>query len=120
MFGDILSDEAAALAGSLGLLSSASLPALPRPGQPVTSALFEPVHGSAPDIAGKGVASPLGMILSAALLLRYGLGLEDAADAVERAVEQAVSAGLRTRDLGGTDDTEAATRAVLSALSALR
>ncbi|MGW2955656.1 3-isopropylmalate dehydrogenase [Streptomyces eurythermus] len=120
MFGDILSDEAAALAGSLGLLSSASLPALPRPGKPVPGALFEPVHGSAPDIAGKGIASPLGMILSAALLLRYGLGLPEAADAVEGAVERAVSAGLRTRDLGGTDDTGTATDAVLDALSGTR
>ncbi|MEU6672099.1 3-isopropylmalate dehydrogenase [Streptomyces sp. NPDC046727] len=117
MFGDILSDEAAALAGSLGLLSSASLPALPHPGRPVPGSLFEPVHGSAPDIAGKGIASPLGMILSAALLLRHGLGLEAEADAVEGAVERAVGVGLRTHDLGGTDDTEAATRAVLSALS---
>ncbi|MFF8919079.1 3-isopropylmalate dehydrogenase [Streptomyces sp. NPDC015032] len=117
MFGDILSDEAAALAGSLGLLSSASLPALPQPGRPAQGSLFEPVHGSAPDIAGKGIASPLGMILSAALLLRHGLGLEKEADAVEDAVERAIDAGLRTRDLGGTDDTEAATRAVLSALS---
>ncbi|MFI8945594.1 3-isopropylmalate dehydrogenase [Streptomyces sp. NPDC053750] len=117
MFGDILSDEAAALAGSLGLLSSASMPALPQPGRSARGSLFEPVHGSAPDIAGKGIASPLGMILSAALLLRHGLGLEQEADAVEDAVEHAIDAGLRTRDLGGTDDTETATRAVLSALS---
>ncbi|MET9917251.1 3-isopropylmalate dehydrogenase [Streptomyces sp. NPDC006435] len=117
MFGDILSDEAAALAGSLGLLASASLPALPQPGRAARGSLFEPVHGSAPDIAGRGIASPLGMILSAALLLRHGLGLEKEANIVEEAVERAVGAGLRTRDLGGTDGTEAATRAVLSALS---
>jgi 3-isopropylmalate dehydrogenase len=106
MFGDILSDEAAMLTGSIGMLPSASLGA-DGPG------LFEPVHGSAPDIAGQGVANPLAMFLSAALLLRHGLGLESEAAAVESAVERALAGGLRTPDLGGAAGTEQATRTVL-------
>jgi 3-isopropylmalate dehydrogenase len=106
MFGDILSDEAAMLTGSIGMLPSASLGA-DGPG------LFEPVHGSAPDIAGQGVANPLAMFLSAALLLRHGLGLESEAAAVESAVERALARGLRTPDLGGAAGTEQATRTVL-------
>ncbi len=106
MFGDILSDEAAMLTGSIGMLPSASLGA-DGPG------LFEPVHGSAPDIAGRGVANPLAMFLSAAMLLRHGLGLESEAAAVESGVERALAGGLRTPDLGGTAGTEQATRTVL-------
>ena len=106
MFGDILSDEAAMLTGSIGMLPSASLGA-DGPG------LFEPVHGSAPDIAGRGVANPLAMFLSAAMLLRHGLGLASEAAAVESGVEGALAGGLRTPDLGGTAGTEEATRAVL-------
>jgi 3-isopropylmalate dehydrogenase len=106
MFGDILSDEAAMLTGSIGMLPSASLGA-DGPG------LFEPVHGSAPDIAGRGVANPLAMFLSAALMLRHGLGLASEAAAVESGVEGALEAGLRTPDLGGEDGTARATRAVL-------
>ncbi|HEX3777862.1 MAG TPA: 3-isopropylmalate dehydrogenase [Polyangiaceae bacterium] len=94
MFGDILSDEAAVLTGSLGMLPSASL------GEG-TLGLYEPIHGSAPDIAGKGIANPVGTILSAAMLLRHSLGLEQEARSVERAVEAALAAGARTRDLGG-------------------
>ena len=107
MFGDILSDEAAMLTGSIGLLPSASLGAAGQPG------IFEPVHGSAPDIAGTGAANPLAMILSAALMLRHGLDLEEQAVAVESAVDRALAEGLRTRDLGGGADTREATRAVL-------
>jgi 3-isopropylmalate dehydrogenase len=92
MFGDILSDEASMLTGSLGMLPSASLGST-KPG------LFEPIHGSAPDIAGKGVANPLATILSAAMLLRSGLGLAKEADAVEQAVEAVLAAGHRTADL---------------------
>ncbi len=110
LFGDILSDEAATLTGSLGMLPSASL------GDPGTPGLFEPVHGSAPDIAGKGVANPLAMFLSAALMLRHGFGLEEQAVAVESAVDRALAEGLRTRDLGGTAGTREATQAVLSNL----
>ncbi len=109
MFGDILSDEAAMITGSIGMLPSASL-GTGGPG------VFEPVHGSAPDIAGQGSANPLAMFLSAALLLRHGLGLEAQAAAVESAVEQALGAGLRTPDLGGQDGTAQATKAVLDHL----
>jgi 3-isopropylmalate dehydrogenase len=98
MFGDILTDEAAVLAGSLGVLPSASL------GEG-RNGLYEPIHGSAPDIAGKGLANPVGTILSAAMLLRHSLGLETEAAAVERAVEAAIEAGSRTRDLGGNLST---------------
>jgi 3-isopropylmalate dehydrogenase len=109
MFGDILSDEAAMLTGSIGLLGSASLGG-DGPG------LFEPVHGSAPDIAGTGAANPLAMLLSAAMMLRHGLDSPDAAAAVEAAVERALEGGLRTPDLGGADGTATATRAVLDEL----
>src|SRR6187200_3226564 len=110
MFGDILSDEAAMLTGSLGMLPSASLGGN-GPG------LFEPVHGSAPDIAGRGIANPLAMILSAALLLRHGLALEAEAAAVESAVDKALAGGLRTADLGGNATTAEATAAVLKELA---
>jgi 3-isopropylmalate dehydrogenase len=109
MFGDILSDEAAMLTGSIGMLPSASLGG-EGPG------LFEPVHGSAPDIAGQGIANPLAMFLSTALLLRHGLNLESEARALESAVDKALDQGLRTRDLGGTASTAEATEAVLAAL----
>jgi 3-isopropylmalate dehydrogenase len=107
MFGDILSDEAAMITGSIGMLPSASLGGA-GPG------LFEPVHGSAPDIAGEGIANPLAMFLSVALLLRHGLGLEAQAAAVESAVNRALADGLRTRDLGGEAGTADATAAVLA------
>jgi 3-isopropylmalate dehydrogenase len=109
MFGDILSDEAAMITGSIGLLPSASLGG-DGPG------LFEPVHGSAPDIAGTGAANPLAMLLSAAMMLRYGLDLPDGAAAIESAVERALDGGLRTPDLGGADGTAGATQAVLDNL----
>jgi 3-isopropylmalate dehydrogenase len=109
LFGDILSDEAAMLTGSLGMLPSASL-GESGPG------LFEPVHGSAPDIAGSGRANPLAMFGSVAMMLRFGLGRESEADAVERALDAALDGGLRTADLGGSASTEEATQAVLTAL----
>jgi 3-isopropylmalate dehydrogenase len=109
MFGDILSDEAAMLTGSIGMLPSASL-GEDGPG------LFEPVHGSAPDIAGTGVANPLAMFLSAALMLRHGFAMEAEAAAVESAVDKALAQGLRTADLGGHASTAEATRAVLDHL----
>jgi 3-isopropylmalate dehydrogenase len=119
MFGDILSDEAAMLTGSIGLLPSASLGGVRSDGAPAAPAgpgLFEPVHGSAPDIAGQGVANPLAMFLSAAMLLRHGLRLEREAAAVESAVERALESGLRTADLGGEAGTAQATREVLENL----
>ncbi|HET7050192.1 MAG TPA: 3-isopropylmalate dehydrogenase [Solirubrobacteraceae bacterium] len=109
MFGDILSDEAAMLTGSIGMLPSASLGG-DGPG------LFEPVHGSAPDIAGTQGANPLAMFLSAAMMLRHGLAMEAQAAAVESAVDRALAEGLRTRDLGGAATTAEATQAVLKHL----
>jgi 3-isopropylmalate dehydrogenase len=119
MFGDILSDESAMLTGSLGMLPSASLGNTlpPRAGTGSTPGVFEPVHGSAPDIAGQGVANPLAMFLSAAMMLRHGFALENEAAAVESAVDRALSEGLRTPDLGGEATTAEATRAVLQHLS---
>lgn len=109
MFGDILSDEASMLTGSLGMLPTASL------GGDGPS-MFEPVHGSAPDITGQGIANPIGMILSGALLLRHGLGREAEAAAVESAVDKALDKGIRSRDLGGTATTAEVTKAVLEEL----
>ena len=108
MFGDILSDEAAMLTGSIGLLPSASLGEGGAGGNGAGPGLFEPVHGSAPDIAGRGVANPLAMFLSA--------GRETQAAAVESAVERALAEGLRTSDLGGQATTTEATRHVLNHL----
>ena len=112
MFGDILSDEAAMLTGSIGMLPSASLGL----SAPPTTGVFEPVHGSAPDIAGTGAANPLAMFLSAAMMLRHGFAMESEAAAVESAVDRALAKGLRTPDLGGGASTEQATRAVLEHL----
>ena len=97
LFGDILSDEAAVLAGSLGMLPSASLGE--RKTGHGTFGLYEPIHGSAPDIAGKDLANPIGTILSGAMLLRLSLGRDDAAAAIERAVSRALDDGFRTADL---------------------
>ena len=110
MFGDILSDEAAMLTGSIGMLPSASL------GEPGAPGLFEPVHGSAPDIAGTGTANPLAMFGSVAMMLRHGLGREEQAARVESAIDRALEGGLRTPDLGGEATTEEATEAVLANL----
>ncbi len=114
LFGDILSDEAAMLTGSLGMLPSASL-GEKGPG------LFEPVHGSAPDIAGKGIANPLATLLSVAMMLIYGLGMHEEADRLERAVDAALAEGLRTPDLAGGEGTrevgtQEMTTAVIAAL----
>ncbi len=115
MFGDILSDEAAMLTGSIGMLPSASLNAK-------NQGLYEPSHGSAPDIAGKGVANPLATILSAAMMLRYSLNQADAAARIERAVDTVLSQGLRTGDIWREGDTRVGTvamgDAVLAALNA--
>ncbi len=108
-FGDILSDEAAAVVGSIGLLPSASLGDRP-------PFLYEPVHGSAPDIAGCGIANPLGTILSAALMLRYSFGLEEEARAVEASVRQVVREGTVPPDLGGQAGTQEVGQAVVASL----
>jgi 3-isopropylmalate dehydrogenase len=116
MFGDILSDESAMLTGSLGMLPSASL------GAEGESGLFEPVHGSAPDIAGQGIANPLATFLSAAMMLRHGLDMDAEAQAIEAAVDSALESGLRTPDLAAAGEepigTEEMTAAVIDALRA--
>ena len=111
LFGDILTDEASMLPGSMGMLPSASL-GTSRPG------LFEPIHGSAPDIAGTGAANPLAMILASGMALRHGLSLENEAAAVESAVGAVLDSGMRTADLGGTASTRAAAAAVVAAVAA--
>jgi 3-isopropylmalate dehydrogenase len=111
MFGDILTDEASMLAGSLGLLPSASLGDGKR-------GLYEPIHGSAPDIAGKGIANPVGTILSVAMLLRHSLGLNAEAVAVENAVKSAIKDGARTPDIAGPSDRVLSTREVGDAIVA--
>ncbi|GGY36409.1 3-isopropylmalate dehydrogenase [Parvularcula lutaonensis] len=110
LFGDILSDELSAVVGSIGLAPSASLGEAGKPG------LYEPIHGSAPDIAGLGIANPIGAILSAAMLLRHSAGEETAAASIEAAVAWCLADGLRTHDLGGSASTKDALDAVLSAL----
>lgn len=116
LFGDILSDESAMLTGSLGMLPSASLGVDGEPG------LFEPVHGSAPDIAGQGIANPLATFLSAAMMLRHGLGRSEEAARIESAVDAVLDRGLRTPDLAGEGETavgtDEVTEAVLAELSA--
>jgi len=103
MFGDILTDEASVLAGSMGMLPSASLAeSTSRSEKEARIGLYEPIHGSAPDIAGKGIANPIGTILSCALMLRYSLKLEFEAQVIENAVHEVVSSGAKTADLGGT------------------
>lgn len=109
MFGDILSDEASVLAGSMGMLPSASL----GNGSP---GLYEPIHGSAPDIAGKGIANPIGTILSAAMMFRYSFDLEKEARAIESAVDQVIAEGWRTPDLGGSVTSQQVTDQVIAHL----
>jgi 3-isopropylmalate dehydrogenase len=109
LFGDILSDEASVLAGSIGMLPSASLGDGRR-------GLYEPIHGSAPDIAGRGIANPYGTILSVAMLLRHSLGSDEPARAIERAVSEAVDAGIVGADLGGKSSTNECGTAVVERL----
>jgi 3-isopropylmalate dehydrogenase len=118
MFGDILTDEASMLAGSMGLLPSASLGA-PQAGGSTRLGLYEPIHGSAPDIAGQGIANPIGSILSIAMLLRHSLGLEEEAAAVEAAVEQTLAEGKRTRDLAGAGENAVSTAAMGGAIASI-
>jgi len=114
MFGDILTDEASVLGGSIGLLPSASLGAVGQEGK--RPGLYEPIHGSAPDIAGKGIANPAGMILSAAMMLRLSFGLETEAVSIERAVDAVIANGTRTADLVGNATTSEFGDAVIAAL----
>ena len=109
LFGDILSDQASMCVGSIGLLASASL-------SEGTQGLYEPIHGSAPDIAGKGLANPMACVLSAAMLLRHSLGLEEQAARIEAAVAAALSAGIRGADLGGSHGTVAIGSAIVERL----
>jgi 3-isopropylmalate dehydrogenase len=109
LFGDVLSDEASVLAGSIGMLPSASLGDARR-------GLYEPIHGSAPDIAGRGIANPYGTILSAAMMLRYSLQADEAARGIERAVAEAIDAGIVTADLGGKATTSECGAAVVERL----
>lgn len=109
LFGDILSDQASMCAGSIGMLPSASL-------DKAGKGLYEPIHGSAPDIAGQGKANPLATILSAAMMLRYSLGMPEVADRIEVAVAKALAGGARSADLGGTMSTSEMGDAVLAAL----
>jgi len=110
LFGDILSDQASMCVGSIGMLASATLNGS---GQ----GLYEPIHGSAPDIAGQGKANPLATVLSAAMMLRYSLGLNAEADRIEAAVAKALAGGARSPDLGGTMSTVEMGDAVLAALA---
>ena len=109
-FGDILTDEASVLAGSMGMLPSASL-GDKGPG------LYEPIHGSAPDIAGKSLANPIGSILSSAMMLRHSLGLEQQALAIEAAVDRAITDGCRTADLGGKLTTQEMTKEIIDRIT---
>ncbi len=112
MFGDILTDEAAILAGSLGMLPSSSLAGMPREdnrSRRRSIGLYEPLHGSAPDIAGQGKANPIATILSVALMLRYSLGLSQAASAIETAVDQVLNQGYRTPDIAESGTTNVLT-----------
>ena len=119
LFGDLLSDQSAAIAGSLGMLPSACLPDLPREGRVQGSAIYEPVHGSAPDIAGHGIANPVGTILSVAMMLDYSAGERDCARKIEAAVDAALNAGNATRDIGGELRTGEMTDAVIEQFRSL-
>ena len=107
LFGDMLSDEAAMLTGSLGLLPSASLGAKDKNGN--MRSLYEPVHGSAPDIAGKGISNPIATILSFGMALRYSLDLDKEANTLEKAVQDVLDAGLRTKDIMSNGTKEVST-----------
>ena len=109
LFGDILSDQASMCAGSIGMLPSAALGATGK-------GLYEPIHGSAPDIAGQGKANPCAAILSSAMMLRHSLGLGEAADRIDAAVAGAIRDGARTGDLGGSLSTRAMADAILARL----
>ncbi len=116
MLGDIVSDQLGCIAGSKAMLPSACLKGLPEPGQRIAG-IYEPSHGTAPDIVGKGIANPLGTILSVAMLFEYSLARPDLARRIERATQEVLESGCRPHDLGGTADSATVTRAVLAALA---
>lgn len=105
MFGDIITDEASVIPGSLGLLPSASLTSIPVKGKGGAKGIYEPIHGSAPDIAGKGIVNPIAAILSAGMLIKYSFGMEKEAQLISDAVRNVLDSGLRTKDLFGTAGT---------------
>ncbi|KAK0377782.1 3-isopropylmalate dehydrogenase [Colletotrichum limetticola] len=120
LFGDIISDQGSAIAGSIGLLPSASLRGIPpQSGSSMIKGLYEPVHGSAPDIAGKQLVNPVGMILSVAMMFRYSLNMPEASDLICKAVSDAIESGIRTSDLGGTATTSQFGDAVVKIISQL-
>lgn len=116
LFGDIISDEASVIPGSLGLLPSASLAGIPD-GKSKVNGIYEPIHGSAPDISGKGIVNPIAAILSVAMLLQYSLNLPAEAKAVEEAVRRTIDSGVRTGDIGGTASTNEVGDAVAKELT---
>ena len=105
LFGDIISDEASVIPGSLGLLPSASLTGIPDP-KSKCNGIYEPIHGSAPDIAGKGLVNPIAAILSVAMMLQYSFNMPDEAKAVEEAVKRTIESGINTHDIGGSASTK--------------
>ncbi|KAK8049937.1 beta-isopropylmalate dehydrogenase A [Apiospora phragmitis] len=115
LFGDIISDEASAIPGSIGLSPSASLSGIPN-GKSRCNGIYEPIHGSAPDISGQGIVTPIGTILSIAMMCRYSLGLPQEASAIEQAVKNVVDGGIRTKDLGGSAGTKETGDAIVAEL----
>ncbi|KAK8088701.1 3-isopropylmalate dehydrogenase [Apiospora hydei] len=115
LFGDIISDEASAIPGSIGLSPSASLSGIPD-GKSRCNGIYEPIHGSAPDISGQGIVNPIGTILSVAMMCRYSLGLPQEASAIEQAVKNVVDGGIRTKDLGGSAGTKETGDAIVTEL----
>ncbi|KAK1983744.1 3-isopropylmalate dehydrogenase [Colletotrichum cereale] len=116
LFGDIISDEASVIPGSIGLLPSASLSGIPD-GKGKCNGIYEPIHGSAPDISGQGVVNPIGTVLSVAMMLRYSLNLPKEAKAVEDAVKAVIDKGVRTKDLGGNAGTKEVGDAIVAELA---
>ena len=117
-FGDILTDEASVLSGSMGMLPSASLSSLPgKSGRRTKVSMYEPIHGSAPDIAGKGIANPIGCILSTAMMLRLSFGMSDEANAIENSVDAALAEGYRTADIASDGGSEVDTSTMGNVIS---
>ncbi|KAI0887329.1 3-isopropylmalate dehydrogenase [Annulohypoxylon maeteangense] len=116
LFGDIISDEASVIPGSIGLSPSASLSGIPD-GKSRCNGIYEPIHGSAPDISGKGIVNPVGTILSVAMMFRYSFALPKEADAIELAVKNVIDSGVRTKDLGGSASTKEVGDAVAAELT---